>query len=1080
MNQKPMTKGWINEQIEAWPSRAKLKVTSRLYRVANLFGKKKLEALATEVSTEDIQDKLEIVRQWHHDYHHGSLKTDKETSREQAYNQDFFMRILGYKEKPSTPYSFEPKATTAKGQLPDAVLGYSDTSAGIENIAAVIELKGAGVDLDKPQRREGHLSPVQQGFKYKTQYRSCPFVIVSNFFEFRLYNDHQLDFEVWTLDDLVDPAGDYFNFKAFYCLLHSERFTAPGGKSETERRLSAFRVDQETIGKKFYAVYKEARLALLRDIYRRNEDVRADFGLAIKRGQKVIDRIVFACFAEDKGLLPENILKGVQDEAAASSVSSLWDMLKGFFAAIDSGSEKLGIPIGYNGGLFAYDPELNALHMSDDVLRGVLALGGYNFDEELSVNILGHIFEQSISDLEEIRRKVDESNAADTALADLQESNKRKSDGVFYTPDYIVRYIVDNTLGQYLREAEAEIIATRRFGVQRKDETYEVAEAEVYREYQVALQSINVLDPACGSGAFLVYALDYLLAENKRVAAILGDNSEVGFDQSLFSDESTIDRILQTNLFGVDINDESVEITKLSLWLKTARPGQKLTALDSNIMCGNSLIEDDVIDSTKAFSFRKSFRKVFERRGGEKKLGFHVVVGNPPYVSAMEMSRSMPDAQRKYLKKNYKSSVGAVDLYIYFFERGITLLREGGKLGYISPNRYLSASYGAGLRQWLVQNVQLETLIDYSDKAVFEDASTYPVITLLKKVAPAEGETYTLESGRINEETRQAELAVVSSELLAILEKNIWGFLLNDRIDITMKVFAQDVSLSQAGKINATSTAGEADLYSSLITESGSGQKIINTGTIDPYVPLWGLRRFKDKGREQMEPYLDIHDGKISSARRALYQAPKIIIAKIGLMCESVYDADGEYASINTNCIHTFTDSYRPEYVHGWLGSTLYNYVFECLFDGLRMNGGYLLYSAPNLRATPIPMAKDEDQQIIADKAQLVAKKSEELAATNDKFKRFVLNEVGTTSWPRKLGRWWELDFFEFAKILKYKGTPMQKEGLKEYFDEYLVKVSALDADINRRAREIDRKFYEIHELTIQEIERVELTRFSW
>lgn len=1086
MNQTPAVDARLNNLIQTWPSQAKLKPPSKLHRVANLFGKKKLEALAAEVSTDEIQDKLDFVRQWHHDYHHGSLKADKETSREQAYNQDFFMKVLGYKEKPAKQYTFEPKATTSKGQLPDAVVGYTDADADIENIAAVIELKGAGIDLDKPQRREGHLSPVQQGFKYKTQYRSCPFVIVSNFYEFRLYNDHQLDFEVWTLDDLVNPKNDYFNFKSFYCLLRADKFTAPVGKSETELQLSAFRIDQEIIGKKFYAIYKQARLDLLRDIYRRNEDVRSNFGLAIQKGQKIIDRIVFACFAEDKGLLPENILKGVQDEAAASSVASLWDMLKGFFAAVDSGSDKLGIPVGYNGGLFAHDRELNSLRISDDALKDILALGGYNFDEDLSVNILGHIFEQSITDLEEIRNKVDESQtsdesaSADSALADLQETSKRKSDGVFYTPDYIVRYIVDNTLGRYLRETEAQIIAKHRLGVQRKEETYEAAEAMVYREYQVALQSINVLDPACGSGAFLVYALDYLLAENKRIASILGDNSEDRFDQSLFSDESTIDRILQTNLFGADINDESVEITKLSLWLKTARPGQKLTALDSNILCGNSLIEDDIVDPEKAFSFRKSFRKVFERRDGEENLGFHVVVGNPPYVSAMEMSRSMPETQRRYLKKNYKSSVGAVDLYIYFFERGVNLLREGGKLGYISPNRYLSASYGAGLRQWLVDNVQLETLIDYSDKVVFEDASTYPVITLLKKVKPVKDQTYTIDSGRINEETRQAEVAEVSSELLTILEKNIWGFLLNDRIDITMKVFAQDVSLSRVGKINATSTAGEADLYSPLITESGTGQKIINTGTIDPYVPLWGARRFKDKGRDQMEPYLDIHHLEVSAARRCLYKSPKIIIAKIGLMCEAVYDVDGEYASINTNCIHSFEDTYLPEYVHGWLGSSLYNYVFECLFDGLRMNGGYLLYSAPNLRVTPIAEAGFEDQQLIADKAKTLAKKSQELAAVNDKFKRFVLNEVGTTSWPKKLGRWWEVDFFDFVKILKYKGTPKQKEGLEEYFDEYRVNVSALDEDINRVAREIDRKFYEMHQLADEEIELVELARVSW
>lgn len=144
------------------------------------------------------------------------------------------MRILGYREKPLTPYTFEPKATTLKRQLPDAVLSHTDVLNGLENVAAVVELKGASVALDRPQQREGNMSPVQQGFKYKTQYRRCPFVIVSNFYEIRLYNDNQLDFELWTLDDLLDPADDFIAFKSFYTLLSAANLTADRGPSKTE------------------------------------------------------------------------------------------------------------------------------------------------------------------------------------------------------------------------------------------------------------------------------------------------------------------------------------------------------------------------------------------------------------------------------------------------------------------------------------------------------------------------------------------------------------------------------------------------------------------------------------------------------------------------------------------------------------------------------------------------------------------------------------------------------------------------------------------------------------------------------
>ena len=102
--------------------------------MASLFGKNKLREIASRLNTPDIEEKISIVKTWHNDYHNGSLKQDKETSREQAYNQDFFIKILGYKEKPANPYSFEPKATTDKGQLPDAVLSYTDVAKDLKNI----------------------------------------------------------------------------------------------------------------------------------------------------------------------------------------------------------------------------------------------------------------------------------------------------------------------------------------------------------------------------------------------------------------------------------------------------------------------------------------------------------------------------------------------------------------------------------------------------------------------------------------------------------------------------------------------------------------------------------------------------------------------------------------------------------------------------------------------------------------------------------------------------------------------------------------------------------------------------------
>lgn len=1025
--------------------------------MASLFGRNQLREAAGAVSTQAIEQHLEILETWREDYHHGTLKKDKETSREQAYNRDLFIRILGYREKPASPFTFEPKASTLKHQLPDAVLSHTDASIGIANVAAVVELKGASVPLDRPQQREGNMSPVQQGFKYKTQYRRCPFVIVSNFYELRLYNDNQLDFELWTLDQLLDPTDDYIEFKSFYVLLHADNLTSAQGPSRTESLLTDIRVDQENIGKAFFLEYRDARLELLRDIYRNNPEVRSNFGSGLEKGQKILDRVVFACFAEDAGLLPDGIISRVVAQADSSAFGELlWDVFKSFFNAIDIGSIPLGIPTGYNGGLFARDDALNNLQISDAAMRQVTRLARYNFADELSVNILGHIFEQSISDLETIRLKVAQKDGP-AELVDLQRDDARKAGGIYYTPEYIVRYMVDGTVGSYLREAEERLKTQHGLTDKIQDTTYEARERVVYSQYQSLLQSMRVLDPACGSGAFLVHTLDYLLAENRRVDAILGG--------TLLGTEEYVRNILRDNLFGVDLNEESVEISKLSLWLKTARRGEKLTSLDENIRCGNSLIADPVVAGHKAFSWEDEFAGVMSEGG------FHVIIGNPPYVSALELSRHSSAEEKTYLKRNYRTAVGTTDLYIYFFERALLLLRAGGKMAYISPNRYLSASYGKALREWLVARFRIEQLIDYSDTRVFKDASTYPVITFLSNEDASK--PYSIKTGFIDQDTKMPVLVEVESSKLTLLNDTILGFLLNDKLPITEKVFNLGVSLSVVGKINATSTAAEAEDFSTLIGAHGEW-RLINTGTIDPYANLWGIRALKKQGKQVLRPFLPNDRSRLGEGRVALYGAPKIIVSKIGLQCEAFLDRDGSYASIDTNCIHSFNANVTPEYVLCWLNSKLYNYTFECLFDGLRMQGGYLLYSAPNLRNTPIKVIGREEQEMFVVAGTDLQSLHEEINQTTSRAETLITVALTPSSIRARMGRWWRLDFQQFVGGFRAKPSPKVAGDLLDVFNEYAPVLCALDDRVATIDRVVNQGFYELFELTPSEIAIVE------
>ncbi len=572
--------------------------------MAQLFKNKIIGQKLETFQIEDFQEKLEIVKKWHTDYHTGSLKQDKEISRAPGWTQDFLGEVLGYARKPSENHTYDTEYSVA-GQRPDFVLAHfwSTTKWYI-----IWELKDARTSLDAPQKREWSITPVQQAFKYKGNLRDSSFVIVSNFFETRLYYDNYLDYEMWTLDTLVNPKNDYFELRKFIFLLSEWNLIAKRWESNTHSIISLIRTKEKEITKQFYDEYKWLRLSLLRELYLKNKSVRENIDFWVEKWQKIIDRIIFACFCEDKDLLPDNILQRVIKKSE-ESFTTLWLNLQGFFNSIDKWNSGLNIPQ-YNGWLFQEDLELNNLEVGDSILRDLLKLGRYNFEDELSVNILGHIFEQSISDLEEIKNKVKENQW----IEDITQVSKRKKDGVFYTPEYIVDYIVKNSVGKKVEDWEQELSKKHNLLDTRLwDKKYREKAIAVYTELQEKLQNITVLDPACGSGAFLVKVFDFLLAKNTEISRLLMDlkgDIQMWFEQT----ESHFKSILQNNIYWVDLNEESVEITKLSLWLKTAIRWKKLANLDSNIKCWNSLIDDPAIAWDKAFSWESEFPQIFKKK----------------------------------------------------------------------------------------------------------------------------------------------------------------------------------------------------------------------------------------------------------------------------------------------------------------------------------------------------------------------------------------------------------------------------------------------------------------------------------
>ena len=675
----------------------------------------------SETQMDKFEEKWKILKNWKKSCEIGDLKKTKETSVQGLFFSQVFDQVLGYKTVVDGGIynQISEFKSTLDGSEADGALGFFNISHGLRDARVAIELKGATVLLDKKQQRSSHLTPVEQGMSYANKNGSkCGWVIVSNFIETRLYKSNSsLEYESFDIAKMDDKA----EFLKFYFLLCKEHLIEIDGKSLIDKLYQENEEIGVKISNEFYKEYKEIRTNLYKHLKEMNPET--DELLLFTKSQKIMDRFIFICFCEDCGLLPFNIYKQLVESSERSfsfSQTKLWDELRGLFRSIDKGNSIMKINR-YNGGLFKEDTELDNLVIGDNALKEFVRLANYNFSSDLNVNILGQIFEQSISDVEQMKNEIN-GIKSDT-------KGKQKEDGIFYTPYYVTRYIVEQTVGVYLSNAKKELkhklfktgtfkteVIKKDTGRKNKVELHNWEEVPEFKEnftveeqmhydavcnlhldywntYENILKNIKICDPSCGSGAFLNQCFDYL---HEEMDFLLDMKRQFEEQISLFD----IDKeILQNNLYGVDINPESVEITKLSLWLKTAKKNQTLATLDDNIKCGNSIISSKDVAGERAFDWKAEFPLVFENGG------FDIIVGNPPYGAKLEHS------EKEYLASHYYSTEYNYDTYKTFFELGFSLLKENGYLGYITPNTFFTLELGANkLRKLLFDKMSDGTL----------------------------------------------------------------------------------------------------------------------------------------------------------------------------------------------------------------------------------------------------------------------------------------------------------------------------------------------------------------------------------
>lgn len=633
-----------------------------------------------------------------------AIRGFKEEVYQDGFFKDIFESCLGYTLKTTNPsdYNLErEKKNETDGKKADGVIYVGGEVIG------VVELK---------DQKSKNLDAVEsQAFNYHASHSNSKYIIISNFDELRFYIDKKTAYEKFSLFNLT-----YEDFKTLHLLISYESI-----RDNTPLKLKekSFTFEQ-TISKELYRDFSAFRAHLFENIVKNNytpvipdligdpfpeasrhpeldsgsqiaDQVRNDEGLdkqtLLRLTQKLCDRIVFILFAEDRGLLRPNMIREIRSRHENDVFGNpMYEFYKIYFRAINEGNAKLDIPR-YNGGLFAHDPLLDSLIIDDECLdMEAQKLSDFDFVSDISVNILGHIFEQSLTDLEEMNAQVHD-EAFD------RKKSKRKKDGVFYTPEYITRYIVENTLGKLCETKKNELFGSEALASPinpkklTKSEKETLANLYAYRDW---LLNLKILDPACGSGAFLNQALEFLIREHRNI-----DEYRRAYENEALSLYDIETNILEHNLYGVDINEDAVEIARLSLWLRTAQKGRALTNLSDKIVCANSLL---------AMPFEEG--------------SFDVVIGNPPYVR-----QEMIQEQKPALEEKFQVFNGSADLYVYFVELGLNLLKDSGKFSYIFPNKWLKAGYAKALRNYL-KSKNIESIIDFGDLQIFDGATTYPLI----------------------------------------------------------------------------------------------------------------------------------------------------------------------------------------------------------------------------------------------------------------------------------------------------------------------------------------------------------------
>ncbi|MCK4552847.1 N-6 DNA methylase [Candidatus Pacearchaeota archaeon] len=934
-------------------------------------------------------------------------------------------------------------------------------------------------------------TPVNQinDYIYKNK---IPYGILTNYRDFVLFKREE-GYTKYHKINFLDIKKNPDKLKEFIFIFSKESFE----KEDTTKLYNDSIIEERNLTKEFYKLYHETRLMILKEF----KESEIENEICLHYTQLFLNRLMFIFFAEDTELLDKRyfeikILEVLEKSGGIDGHTHyIFGKIKGIFRELDKEIPKQ--IKGFNGELFKeeidgrlsfkdyrnklffkdvfqnyrldkkvqlneYDKKIFNKHKNrlNKIIENILLMASFDFKSEVNVNILGHIFEKSISDIENLKE---------------EKISKRKQEGVFYTPEYVTEYICRNTIIPYLSKS----------GINDVNELIDEYSRDI-EELEKKFRSIKILDSACGSGAFLIKATEILFEIFEKIQFVKENYGDYKASRGLkiksnikgqltfkkWDEKEEIINIIENNIFGVDINEESVEITKLSLFLKIARKNKKLIDLSNNIKQGNSLVSDEKIEENLAFDWNKNFPEIMSNGG------FDIVIGNPPYVFTREVEFN--DKFKEYIAKNYlnaKDSIsksharqsGKINLYSLFLIKSKDLLKNGGFISFIIPNNLLRTTTYDIVRKQLLDNFEISKIVDMGT-GVFEGVTASTIIIKMRKNNSEEKRNKNLveiipnfDNQKKKNKISQIDFLKNTSYAFNIVSSKSDRKLL-DKITEDCENMG-DITIIHAGGIATGKNKKE------MIEDYKKSEKhkpMLEGKDIKPFFPVFSER------------YILYEKKLLYRAREeSIFLSPeKLITQRIsgGLKpLVTSYDNEKYYTFNSTNTILPKGEEYSLKYVLALLNSRLINWYYVSKFtnkSNLTVN-----ISKTFLEKIPIKKISLEKQKPLIEKADLMVDKNKEFYEKKDKFIKLIKYKYNLDKISRKLNTFYNLNFKEFVNEIKNKNKVMsiEKEAeLMNFFEKNKKEVLELINEISKTENEIDKMVYKLYGLTDKEIEVIE------